>query len=88
MTASSSVQTGNQGMHCIPVQYMALHLKDFTHKFGLDCLASVEGIEAPPNRRIRLEMFAGDGLASVEGIEAPLNRQKRLECLLATLWRR
>lgn len=36
MTASSSVQTGNQGMHCIPVQYMALHLKDFTHKFGLD----------------------------------------------------
>ena len=56
--------------------------------FAGDGLASVEGIEAPLNRRIMLEMLAGDGLASVEGIEAPLNRQKRLECLLATLWRR
>ena len=50
-----------------------------------DGLASVEGIEAPPNRRIMLEMLAGDGLASLEGIAASLNRRKRLKCLLTTL---
>ena len=50
-----------------------------------DGLASVEGIAAPPNRRIRLEKLAGDGLASVEGITASLNRRKRLKCLLTTL---
>ena len=39
-----------------------------------DGLASVEGIAAPPNRRIRLEKLAGDALASLEGIVAPPNR--------------
>ena len=43
MTASYSEQTGNQGMQGIPLQYTALHLKDFTHKFGLDSIVAVKG---------------------------------------------
>ena len=36
MTASTSEQTGNQGMQGISLQHTILRLKDFTHKYGLD----------------------------------------------------
>ena len=51
---------------------------------AVDGLASLEGIEAPLKRRIRLEMLAGDAMASLEGIEAPSKRRIRLEFFMDT----